>query len=270
MEVIFFLFVMGLVWGSFLNVVIYRTSHGKSFVGGRSVCTKCKKVIRWYHNIPLLSFLVLGGKCAYCGKKISWQYPLVELITGLMFVWWYLVGMQFFRLLGSPWQVIQPVFWLVVSIFLLIIFMTDALYGVIPFGVNLGLSLLVIFYRVALTGWGYMNPKDLWWSCVAAIVLVSFFSVLNIITRKVRGVDGIGGGDIVLSPALALLLGWPKILIGIFMAFLIGSVVAIILMIFGKKKMKSKIAFGPFLILGTITALFWGSQIWQWYMGMLQ
>ena len=136
-EVIVLLFIMGLVWGSFLNVVIYRTAHGQSPMEGRSICPKCGKAIPWKYNVPLFSFFLLGGKCAFCHKKISWQYPLVELVSGLLFVWWYLMGAQFFRLIGSPWHLVQPVFWLVVAMVLLTIFMTDLLYGVIPLSINL-------------------------------------------------------------------------------------------------------------------------------------
>src|SRR3989339_249727 len=160
--VISLLFMLGIVWGSFLNVVIYRTAHGKSPMEGRSRCPKCAKLIPWKYNIPLLSFFLLGGKCAFCHKKISWQYPLIEFMSGMLFVWWYLVGMQFFRLIGSPWQVIQPVFWLTVGMIMLTILMTDLLYGVIPLSVNFLFFSLVLLYRAGLVGFGMMERADLW------------------------------------------------------------------------------------------------------------
>jgi len=261
---------MGLVWGSFLNVVIYRTTHGKSPADGRSRCTKCKKIIPWRYNIPLLSFLWLRGKCAFCGKKISWQYPFIELMSGLMFVWWYLVGMQFFRLIGSPWQLLQPVFWLIVGMILLIIFMTDLLYGVIPLSVNLLFFSLVLLYRVILVAFGQMTVADLWLSALSAFGLSMFFIFLQKITKFIKKVDGLGDGDIALSPALGLLLGWPKIAVGIFMAFVIGSIVGIALIGFSKKKFNQTIPFGPFLVIGAVIALVWGGSIWSWYIGMLQ
>ena len=268
--VIAFIFVMGLVWGSFLNVVIYRMSHGISPAKGRSICPKCKKEIPWKYNIPLLSFIWLRGRCANCHKKISWRYPAIELLTGILFIWWYAVGTSFFHLFGNPWQVVQPIFWLIVGMILLTIFMTDLLYGVIPLSINLTLFSLVLFYRISLTAFGQMTPMDLFWATVSGIVLALFFLFLQKITKIVKGVDGMGDGDIFLSPSLGLLLGWPKILIAVFLSFTIGSIVGIVLMMMGKKKMSQTIPFGPFLVIGTVAALVWGGSIWTWYTGMLQ
>ncbi|KKT36351.1 MAG: Type 4 prepilin-like protein leader peptide-processing enzyme [Candidatus Collierbacteria bacterium GW2011_GWC1_45_47] len=265
-----FLFIMGLVWGSFLNVVIYRTTHGKSPADGRSRCPKCKKIIPWKFNIPVISFLILRGKCANCKKKISWQYPVIELMSGLLFVWWYLMGMQFFRLIGSPWQLVQPIFWLMVGMILLTIFMTDLLYGVIPLSVNLIFFTLVLVYRVTLVAFGQMNPIDLWLAVLSALGVTTLFFILQKATKLIKKVDGLGDGDIALSPTLGLLLGWPKITVGIFTAFVIGSVFGIALIGFSKKKINQTIPFGPFLVAGTIVALLWGGEIWSWYMGMLQ
>ena len=136
-------FVLGMVIGSFLNVVVYRTIYGESPMKGRSRCPYCKKEISWKHNIPLLSFLFLKGSCAYCGKKISWQYPVVEVLTGMLFVWWYLVGSGFFLLVNTPFELVQPYFWLMVGILLVLVFVFDAWYGVIPNGVNMVLFGLV-------------------------------------------------------------------------------------------------------------------------------
>lgn len=268
--VIIFIFVMGLVWGSFLNVVIWRTSHGISPAKGRSICPKCKKTIPWKYNIPLLSFIWLRGRCANCHKKISWRYPAIELATGILFVWWYLVGSSFFHLFGNPWQVVQPIFWLAVGMILLTIFMTDLLYGVIPLSVNLTLLSLVLLYRISLAAFGQMTVLDFGLALLSGLSLTAFFLFLQRITRWIKGVDGMGEGDIFLSPSLGLLLGWPKILIGVFLSFAIGSVLGVILISLGKKKMSQTIPFGPFLVVGTVLALVWGGGIWSWYIGMLQ
>lgn len=268
--IIFFLFVMGLIWGSFLNVVIYRTSHNLSPAKGRSICPKCKKTIPWKYNIPLLSFIWLRGRCANCHKKISLRYPAIELMTGVLFVWWYLVGSSFFRLFGNPWFVVQPIFWLVIGMILLTIFMTDLLYGVIPLSINMTLFTLVLLYRVGLTSFGIMTGSDLLMAFISGIMLGLLFLSLQKITKLIKGVDGMGDGDIVLSPALGLLLGWPKILIATFFAFAIGAVVGVVLILLKKKKMSNSIPFGPFLVLGTILALVFGGPIWTWYVGMLQ
>lgn len=267
--VIAFLFVMGLVWGSFLNVVIYRMSHGKSIAEGRSKCPKCKHVLSWKFNIPVLSYLFLGGKCAYCRKSISIRYPLIEFLTGVFFVWWFVVGFNFFKLVGSPWTIIQPLFWLIVGLVLLAIFMTDLLYMVIPFSLNLTLFTLSLMYRVALTSFGMMRSEDFFRAVVAGIGVCLFFVAVQLLTKKIKGVDGFGMGDILLVPSLGILLGWPKILPGLFLSFLIGAVVGLILIGIKQKRLGQYLPFGPFLIAGTVLSLLWGNQIWSWYLSFL-
>jgi leader peptidase (prepilin peptidase) / N-methyltransferase len=267
--VIGFIFVMGLVWGSFLNVVIFRMSHGSSPLSGRSICPKCKHQLAWFYNIPLLSFLWLRGRCAYCHKKISIRYPLIEALTGVMFVWWFLVGFNFFKLVGSPWSFIQPVFWLSVGMVMLSIFMTDLLYMVIPFSLNLLLFSLALFYRVGLTGFGIMQTDDLVRALLSGVGLGLLFYSLQLLTKAIKKVDGFGMGDIYLAPSLGLLLGWPRILPGVFISFVLGAIVGVTLLLFGKKKLGQYLPFGPFLIVGTLVALIWGGAIWNWYMGLL-
>ena len=237
---------------------------------GRSICPKCKKTIPWKYNIPVLSFIWLRGRCANCHKKISWRYPATELMTGVLFVWWYLVGFNFFRLFGNPLSVVQPLFWLVVGMLLLTIFMTDLLYSVIPLSVNMTLLSVVLFYRIGLVAFGQMTQMDFVLAIVSGLSVGLLFFVLQKATKIIKGVDGMGDGDIVLSPSLGLLLGWPKTLIGVFMAFAIGSVVGVTLILLGKKKMSNAIPFGPFLVVGTLIALVFGNAIWSWYFGMLQ
>lgn len=267
--VILFLFVMGLVWGSFLNVVIFRMSHGKSIADGRSICPKCRHIIPWKYNIPLLSFVLLRGKCAFCHKKISIQYPMIEALTGVFFVWWFVVGFNFFKLVGNPWSYIQPLFWLVVGMVLLAIFIIDLLYMVIPFGLNLTLFTLALAYRVGLTSFGIMSGTDFLRALAAGAGVCLIFVVLQTVTKLVKRVDGFGLGDIYLVPSLGLLLGWPKIVPGMFVAFVSGSMVGLILIVLRKKKLSQYLPFGPFLILGTVASLLWGASIWSWYISLL-
>ena len=264
-----FLFLLGTVWGSFLNVVIYRSSRGLSFVLGRSKCPKCKKKLRWFHNIPLLSYLFLKGKCAYCHKRISLMYPVVEFMTGLFFIWWFWVGFGFFKLIGSPFGLVQPIFWLIVGLVLLAIFVSDLLYMIIPFYLNMFLFSLVFVYRLFLLNFGYLRPFDFLMALLVGLVLAGFFLAMNWLTQKLRRMDGFGMGDVWLSPTLGLLLGWPKILPAFMISFVSGSIVAIVLVFLGKKKWGQYLPFGPFLILGTVLALLYGSQIWGWYTGLL-
>ncbi len=262
-----FLFVMGLVWGSFLNVVIIRSSKGKSFVKGRSYCPKCKHQLFWKDNIPLLSYFLLKGRCAYCHKRISIVYPIIEFLTGVFFVWWFLVGFGFFRLVGSPWVVIQPIFWLIVGLVLIVIFVEDLLYMVIPYWLNLFLFSITLGYKVLLVGSSKMQFKDLSLALVSGLVLAGFLVLANKLTKIIKGVDGFGLGDIYLAPSLGLLLGWPRIVPGIFSAFVSGSIVGILLIVLGRKKMGDYLPFGPFLILGTTIGLLYGEQLWNLYKG---
>ena len=172
---VFWLFIFGLVIGSFLNVVVYRTIYGESPLRGRSVCPNCKKQISWKHNIPLLSFFLLRGKCAYCKKRISWQYPVVEGLTALLFVWWYVVGKGFFLLVNTPLDLVQPYFWLVVGVLLLLVLVFDLWHGVIPNAVNLLLLVLVLGYRVLLVVMGIMRLEDFWLSVMAGTGVGLFF-----------------------------------------------------------------------------------------------
>lgn len=267
--VLLFLFILGSIWGSFLNVLIYRSSVNMSPVAGRSICPKCKRTLRWFHNIPLLSFSLLKGRCAYCHKKISYMYPLVEFLTGLFFVWWFVVGFGFFRLIGSPFGLIQPVFWLTVGMVMLVIFVSDLIYMIIPFHMNLILFTLVALYRIFLIGFGYMKVDDSFEALISGFVLSLFFWLMNKITQRWRGVDGFGMGDILLAPSLGLLLGWPRIVPGIMLSFIFGSLVAIFLLATKRSKLGEYLPFGPFLLLGTVTALIYGNRLVDWYLSLL-
>lgn len=267
--VILFLFVMGTVWGSFLNVVILRSAKNKSFVTGRSYCPKCKHQLAWIDNIPLFSFLFLGGKCAYCKKSISIIYPVVETLTGVFFVWWFLVGFGFFRLAGSPWELVQPAFWLVVGLVFIVIFVIDLLYMIIPFWLNMFLFSFVLSYKVLLISFGNMQLGDFGLALLSGFALASFLSFANKITQKIKGVDGFGIADIYLAPSLGLLLGWPKIVPSIMISFFVGALVGVLLIFFRRKKMGDYLPFAPFLIVGTVLGLIYGNTIWIWYWGML-
>lgn len=258
-------FVTGLVFGSFLNVVIYRTAHGQSPLSGRSVCPKCKKKISWKYNIPMISFFILRGRCAYCGKKISWQYPVVEFLTGALFVWWFLIGRSFFLLWGQPWNFVQPLFWLAVGMLLLVVFVADLLFGIIPDSVNVILFGLSLTYRVGLALTNQMQGGDLVSAIIGGLVLALFFYFLWRVTKG----KGFGFGDVKLAPSLGLLLGWQKLIVAVFLAFLSGAMASSVLLLLKKKKFGQTIPFGPFLVGATTVSLLFGGAIWGWYVGLL-
>ncbi len=260
-----FLFSVGAIIGSFLNVVIYRSVEQESWVTGRSKCENCEHQIRWFDNIPLISYLVLKGKCRDCQVPIGVAHPVVELLTGSLFVWWYWFGAFFFQLSHSPFQTIQPLFWLLVGILLLMIVAADILYYIIPDTVVAALFALTVLYRITLVTFGIMQVTDFVWSVVAMLVAFTFFASLWLLTKG----KGFGMGDVKLVVPLALLLGWQKVFVGLFLAFLFGAVVGVTLILLRKKQFSDAVPFGPFLVLGTITALLFGQNLIQWYWSLL-
>lgn len=259
------LFVLGMVVGSFLNVVIYRTVIGESWVTGRSKCEDCERPIFWFDNIPILSYLLLRGKCRHCHKPIAISHPVIEFLTGSLFVWWYVGGAFFFRLTQQPFHYIQPLFWLIVGMLLVVIFFADLRYSIIPDEAVIVLGALTFFYRLALMLLGIMQPIDFWLALVAAAGCSGFFFSLWYFTKG----KGMGLGDVKLAIPFALLLGWPNVIVGIFLSFVSGSVVSVILMAAGKKTLKHTIPFGPFMVFGLIFTLLFGSRVVTWYLSLL-
>lgn len=260
------LFGFGAAIGSFLNVVIYRTVQGESWVVGRSKCESCGTQLGWYDNIPLLSYFMIRGKCRYCRTPLSLSHPVIEFITGALFVWWFWVGSIFFRLTLHPFSVIQPIFWLVVGLCLVVIFFADVRYMIIPDEAVAILLFISLCYRIALTAAGVMQPEDFLKTIAGAAVITGFFYSLWWLTKG----RGMGFGDVKFAMPFSLLLGWPNVLIGTFLAFCLGSVVGITLMALGKKTFRQALPFGPFLVVSTLLTLVFGSSIWQWYMNLLQ
>lgn len=260
-----FLFIFGTVIGSFINVVIYRTLNNESWVTGRSKCENCHKQIHWFDNIPLFSYFILGGKCRYCKTPISVTHPVVEFLTGSLFVWWYWAGFVFFKITHQPLHYVQPIFWLFVGIILLIIFCADALYFIIPDEAVIALSALTLIYRLALVATHVMQVADFGRAVAGGLCITFFFFSLWFFSKG----RGMGFGDVKLVFSLCLLMGWPNMFVGIFLSFILGSVVSIPLLIAGKKKLKQPIPFGPFLILGTVIALVFGNQLMRMYLHLL-
>ncbi len=259
------LFFFGASIGSFLNVLIYRSANEEDWKKGRSRCDHCKKKIAWYDNVPLFSFLILRGKCRSCKKSIAISHFVVELLTGALFVWWYWFGFFFFRLSQEPFIFLQPIFWLCVGILLLVIFIADWRYYIIPDGAVIGLLSAAVLYRLALVSSGVMRWEDFFAAAVTALAATLFFLGLWIYTKGA----GMGFGDVKLIGPLCLLMGWPRALSGLFLAFFIGALVGLLLIGLGRKKLKQPIPFGPFLILGTVISLMWGDALIAWYLGLI-
>lgn len=252
------IFVLGLCLGSFVNMLVYRTAEKygleiKKFKvksKNRSFCDFCGKQLHWYENIPVVSWILQKGKSRCCHKKLSVLYPIVELITGGLMV---LVFTKF-NLLSGNFSLsieIMQLFWLVIVV-TLIVFLTvfDFKYMILP---DFAVVTLIV---ISFLGVVFDEPNIIPY-LISAIVSSGFLLILYLITKK----RGIGFGDVKLAVFMGLFLGWPKIIIALYIAFIVGAIVGIIGILFKKITKKSKIAFGPFLILGTIVAWIWGSQI---------
>jgi len=229
---------LGLVIGSFLNVVVYRLPRGLGFVRGRSFCPKCKHKINWFDNVPVISFLILKGRCRFCGRKISWRYPLIELLAGALFYLSYLSHLSFLSYL------------LICG--LVVIFFVDLEHQIIPDEIVIPLSVLFLGYRL-LTNIQYLISNFL----ITGIVSFLFLYLIHLLTKG----KGMGLGDVKLAFLMGLVLGFPKIVVAFYLAFLTGAFVGVILILLSRAKLKQKIAFGPFLVFGTIFSLLWGEKI---------
>ncbi len=241
-------FILGLFVGSFLNCAVYRIEIKKSFVKGRSFCPYCKHPLSWQDLIPVFSYIFLRGKCRYCKEKISIQYPLVEILTGFLFLLIFL----FFK------DLIFVGFLFLISCFLIIIFIYDLKHLLIPDKV-LTIAILITLGHLFIFNYPLLIEHIL-----SAIGASFFFLFLVLVSRE----KWMGAGDAKLAVLIGLLLGFPGVLISLFLSFLIGAIIGIGLVISQKKGLKAQIPFGPFLILGIYLTLFFGDIIANWYLNL--
>jgi prepilin signal peptidase PulO-like enzyme (type II secretory pathway) len=246
-------FVLGTIVGSFLNVFIDKMLHGRS-LWGRSHCDYCKKTLSPWDLVPILSYLMLRGRCRHCRRKIPPQYPVVEFLSGLLFA-----CVFYFQVLNSPFDGIKVVYLILISAVLLVVATVDFRYYLIPTTLVFAASLLALFYDFFSYG-----PGEFAQFVFAAFAAAVFFGAIVLVTRG----RGMGSGDIVLGFLIGMVLGFAQMVLAIFMAFVIGAVVAILLVILGRKKFKQAIAFGPFMILGFYIALWFYQPVTSWYLGL--
>ncbi|MBU0721874.1 prepilin peptidase [Patescibacteria group bacterium] len=289
--ILIFIFLFGLIFGSFLNCLIWR-GHKKipliPFVKAgnkwnRSYCPKCKKQIAWYDNIPVLSFIMLGGKCRQCKQSISWQYPVVELATGLLFAAAFLNNFEFSQLCLA-WQAqgilnFESIFndlifnnsikihnskliiqllrdFFLISV-MIVIFIYDLRWYLILDIVTLPACLVMLIFNLSL---GFS-----WWNLLISGIIGGGFFLIQLIISKGKW---IGGGDIRLGLLIGLSLGWPGGLVAIIISYFIGSIAGTGLILAGKKQWDSEVPLGIFLTVGAIITLFWQEQILNWYLNI--
>lgn len=239
----------GLLFGSFFNVVGLRVPLKQSIVTPRSACPKCGRELKGYELIPVLSFLAQRGRCRGCQSRISPIYPIVELLTGILFA----LAPIF---IGWSWELI--VAWTLISL-LMIIFVSDIHYMIIPDKVLAVFAGFFLLERILIP----LNPwRDSIFGAMTGFLLLLAIALIS------KG--GMGGGDIKLFAVIGFAVGVKLVLLSFFLATLYGAVFGVTALILKRVKRLQPIPFGPFIVAGTITAFFWGSDIITYYLHFLE
>ena len=249
-------FLTGMVVFSFLNVVIYRLPKKQDFVKGRSFCPSCGCQLRGYDMIPVLSWILLRGRCRNCGGRISFRYPLMEVAGGLLCL---LCLYRFGRWNGFFYQISGEMLlaFCVISV-LAVIFWIDFDTMEIPNGLTAVLIIPAILSLAVMDGPGLLSR------------VIGFFSVSLPMLLLTMAVDqACGGGDIKLMAVIGFFLGWKMCLTAFFLAILIGGVYGIAVLLLKRKGRKDHFAFGPCLCVGTVLAMIWGEQLLGWYLSLI-
>ena len=245
----FLLFILGLTLGSFYNVVGLSVPINKSFTSRRSACPSCGGTLSPLELIPVVSYVIQGGKCRGCDARISSLYPVVELLTGILFA----VAPLFLGWTSELWMA-----WSLISL-LMIIFVSDMAYMLIPDKILLFFAVVFLFLRV-------FYPLSPWWdSLIGAAVGFGLLLLIAVVSK-----GGMGGGDIKLFGVLGFALGVKLVLLSFLFATFYGAFLGIIGILTGMVKKKTAIPFGPYIVFGTLTAYFWGESILQWYLQFLR
>ena len=238
------MFVLGAMLGSFLNVVIHRLPRRESLIVPGSHCPHCGVPIRAWDNIPILSFLVLRGRCRVCRRPISPRYPLVEATAGI------LVAASWVRMDSALTFAAAAAF----SLILVAIFFIDLEHQIVPNALTYPGLLLGLILAVPQERFGN--------ALLTAAGAGAFFLLIAIISR-----GGMGGGDIKLAAMMGAFLGWPAVAVALLLAFTLGAVVGLLLMGLGRRSRKDPIPFGPALAVGAVLALFGAEDLIRWYLG---
>ncbi|MBP8718620.1 MAG: prepilin peptidase [Candidatus Atribacteria bacterium] len=247
-----FVLLLGLIIGSFSNVCIYRIPRQESLIRPGSHCPKCNQPIKFYDNIPLVSFIILKGKCRYCKEKISWQYPLVEFLTGIIYL------LLFLR---YGLQLVTFVYMFFCSALIIITFI-DLKENIIPDVLSLPFLLLGFLMSFFLKN---LSPINSLLGILAGGGVLLLVAILGSFLFKK---EAMGGGDIKLAAMVGAFLGWQLTLLSLFLSFFTGAIIGIVILIKNKGE-SDPIPFGPFIALGTIIALFFGNSIINWYLSLV-
>jgi leader peptidase (prepilin peptidase)/N-methyltransferase len=246
------IFILGLIIGSFSNVCIYRIPKNESIIFPASHCPNCHTPIKAIDNIPILSYLILKGKCRKCGEKISIRYPVVEFLTGAIYL-------LIFLIYGRSYQTLIYAF---LSSSLIIISFIDLDDQIIPDeislpGIVIGLALSFIVPYIS-----YFN------SILGIIVGGGIILLIALAGLAIFKKEAMGGGDVKLSAMIGAFIGWKYIMISLFIGFFIGAIAGILLILLKIRNRDDLVPFGPFIVLGSFITLLWGENILSWYLGL--
>lgn len=245
-------FILGAMFGSFANVIIYRMPKDMSVVAPRSHCYSCNKMISWYDNIPILSWFLLRGRCRSCGASFSFRYVVVELLMGALF-------MALFIYHGWTWTLLEQIIFVFALVTACVI---DIDHMILPD--EFTLSGIAIGLLGAL-----LSPERAFWPAVWGVVLGGgFLWAIAVIYFALRKQEGMGGGDVKLLAWIGAVLGWKAVPFVILSSSLIGSLVGVIIMIRSKGSMHTAIPYGPYLGFGALTYIFGGDKIAEAYLGL--
>ncbi len=258
--IFFLIFIFGCLIGSFLNVVVLRLPLGEKLTG-RSHCPNCKRILSAFELVPLFSYLFLGGKCRTCHLKISPRYFFIEMLTGLLFV---LAAVHIFP--DTTIHFVSLVKLCLILSVLLAVFIIDFEYFLILDQVLLvgGVGVVLLSIIIDALGGSFARGVTLPSLAMAVICPIPFFLVWFVSKGK-----WMGFGDVKLAGFLGLALGWPQVWVGVLLGVFLGGISGIILLVSGKKDLKSQVPFGTFLSVGSALALFFGPWLLHWYLGLL-
>ncbi len=245
-------FIFGTIIGSFLNVVVARYNTGESVFKGRSKCFSCGKTLSWYELVPIFSYLTQKGKCRKCGSKISPQYPIVEILTGIVFLLvWFSLGRLNIQT-ESTMVFLAMYYWIIFSL-LIVIAVYDFYHQIIPNGLVYAFIILSLLHLLV----SYQGLSFVIWDLLAGVIFFLFFASFWFFS----GGKWMGFGDAKLALGIGWFLGFWVGLASIILSFWIGAIVGLALIFFKKFGLKSKVAFGPFLILGTFIGFLLGERL---------
>lgn len=237
----FLTFLFGAMIGSFLNALIYRLPRNINIAYPRSSCPACGKLIYWYENIPIVSFLFLRGRCSGCKNKISFQYPLIEFISGLFALW--LTPHEL-----TPFALLEFFFFFSIFCAFLVHFIVDLKHQILPDSVNIYLAIILFCYALISFPWTH-------WA-LGSLIGFGFPLLVSWLFYQIRGEIGLGGGDIKLYAALGLFLGPVGVLQNIFLSCFLGAFIGIFLIAFKVIKRENPIPFGPFILIVAFVQIF--------------